>query len=457
MRAYGRAAEGVRATQNSTRAAQAQPRWTLAFLAILGYMFVEYSNLSLMYPILQPLKLGKILVALSVVGFLASPRLRADVRSGSRGIDFTLFVFLLACFLSVLSARYQPIAWEGLADVFRWVLLYYLFSRILTNSWRLRILVFLMLLLNLKMAQFAIRYYFMELSWGRSEQFLSVHGVGAGTTSFFGNAGDFGVAMCVVWPIAGSLLFGEPKKLPRLLLLACFTAFFLAILLCGSRGAVAGAAATALAAWGINPKRIGGTVMVLFVFLGAYYFLPEANKERMRSALHWEADETSRQRIELWNAGLRMFEDHPILGVGLGNFTPTYQTVYAPDSTRNPSAWAPHSIYIQALSELGLVGSLPLLMLWLLFLRLNARTRHHLQALGLGDRRSFEYRLSLGLDLALVGYMVSGAFLTVLYYPHLWFLLGLNAGLHTACLRKQPEIGLAQFRNQKRKFALAPG
>ncbi len=455
MRAYDAAAEAVRAAQGSTRAVPAEPRWNLAFLALLAYLLVEYSRLQLMYPILEPLHLGKVLVVLCVVGLLMSPRVPGNKQTGSWGIDLALSAFLLASFLSVLFARSQALAWQAFANAFPWVVIYFLISRILISSWRLRIFAFVLLLLNLKLAQFVIRYYFKELSWGRSESFLSRHGVGAGSTDFFGNPGDLGVAMCVVWPLAGSLLFGEPKKLPRLLLLACFTAFFVAVLLCGSRGAVVGAAATALAAWARNPKRIGGAVMVLFVLSGTYYLLPDANKERMQAALHWQTDETSRIRIELWKAGWSMFEDHPILGVGLGNFALAYHTAYAPDSTLHPSYWAPHSIYVQALSEVGLAGSLPLLMIWLLFLRLNARTRRHLQASGLGGSRSFEYRLSLGLDLALVGYLISGAFLTVLYYPHLWFLLGMSVGLHAACLRKQPEKGLVELKDQKRKFVLA--
>src|SRR5262249_23292243 len=215
----------------------------------------------------------------------------------------------LASFFSALTADYRALAWQGFADTLRWAVVYFVIARIVDNPWRLRIFVFLMLLLNLKMAQFVGRSYFMELSWGRSEQFVSAHGVGAGTTSFFGNPGDLGVAMCVVWPLAGSLLFGEPKKLSRLLLFTCFTAFFVAILLCGSRGAIVGAAATALAFWARNPKRIGGAIMVLLVVLGIYYALPESNKDRLRLGLEGGRDETARLRLVLWKAGLRMFQD----------------------------------------------------------------------------------------------------------------------------------------------------
>jgi putative inorganic carbon (hco3(-)) transporter len=455
VKAYGAIAETVRATQDTARAVLTEPRWNLAFFAILAYLIFEYSRLHLMYPILQPLQLGKAVVVLCAVGLLISPRAPSNRRTGSWGIDLGLSAFLLASFLSVLFARSQEPAWQGFADTFQCVVTYFLLSRILISSWRLRIFLFLWLLLNLKLAQFVIRYYFTELAWGRSEGYLSVRGVGAGSTDFFGNPGDLGVAMCVAWPLAASLLFGESKKLPRLILLACFIGFLAAILFCGSRGAVVGVAATALAAWGRNPKRLGGAAMVLLIAMGTYFVLPEANKQRMASAQHWQSDETASLRVEIWKAGISMFENHPLFGVGVGNFAAAYKDEYAPYTKLHRSYWAPHSIYIQALSETGLAGSLSLLAVWLLFLRLNSRTRKHLQTLGLGNRRSFEYRLSQGLDWALVGYLVSGAFLTVLYYPHLWFLLGLSVGLHAACLQKQPEKGPVELGSKKREFALA--
>ena len=163
----------------------------------------------------------------------------------------------------------------------------------------------------------------------------------------------------------------------------------------------------------------------------------------MRSALHPDQDETAQMRFTLWKAGIDMFERHPLFGVGIGNFGTTYVQEYG-GATLTPTVYAPHSIYVQALSETGLAGAVPLLLIWIFFLRVNSRTRRHLKALGLADRRSFEYRFSVGLDVAFVGYMASGAFITVLYYPHLWYLLGLNAALHNICLRKQPEVAPAE-------------
>jgi len=67
-----------------------------------------------------------------------------------------------------------------------------------------------------------------------------------------------------------------------------------------------------------------------------------------------EVRETSlRERIDVFRAGLNMFAEHPLLGVGLGNFPfvigeydPNYSSVYS------------HNTYLTVLAELGVVGFL---------------------------------------------------------------------------------------------------
>jgi O-antigen ligase len=266
----------------------------------------------------------------------------------------------------------------------------------------------------------------------------AVHEGARGGSGFFGNAGDFGVAMCVVWPLAVILLFAKTGKILRLFLLACSVAFLVVIPLSCTRGAAVGAACVTLAGIVTSRKKLPALVMALLLVVGAVYILPGASKARFQSALHPEGDSTAMTRLQLWRAGLIMFRDNPLFGVGIGNFQATRLGKYA-EPGEPTKAYAPHSIYIQVLSELGLAGMIPFLALVVLFFRLNAKSRKILIALGDERRRSYEYCLSVGLDLALIGYLSSGAFLTVFYYPHLWVLLGLSAGLYTACCRIQRE------------------
>jgi len=409
-------------------------RWSLGFVAMLLYLFVEYMRLSAQYPIFQAVHIGKIVVGLAVLGWLVAPRVR---RAGPavQAADIVLGVLVLTTTISAIFARDQESAWNTVLDLLRWALIYFLIGRIIVSSWRHRIFMFLFLLLNLKMAQATIRSFHSAKQFGESAEAMAKFGFGAGSVGFFANAGDFGVAMCVVWPLAGILLLGESKKLPRLFFLISFLAYSGAIVVCGSRGAVLGAVITAAAAWARNPRRLGAVLIFLLFIPGIIYVLPQASKQRWQSAANWQEDKTASQRLSLWMAGLRMFRDHPLLGVGPGNFPSSYSGKYAGPG-EDPSGWVPHSIYIEALSELGLAGTIPVLLLILLCFRLNSGTRKRFLP---SDRkqRGFEFSLALGLDLALVGYMVSGAFLAVLYYPHLWIILGLSMGLHTAVTNRR--------------------
>jgi putative inorganic carbon (HCO3(-)) transporter len=411
-----------------------EPKWDLAFLGVLAYLVIEYTRLPFMFPWMQSFDVGKIAVGISVLGLLLARKSGRIKGSKARGIDAVLVLFLLASFLSALGADHQSPAWKQMITTAESLVIYYLISRIVSNSWRTQIFVLVLILLNLKLAQFAIRGYITFRDAGYSFEYLSTAGVGAGS-GFFGNAGDLGVAMCVIWALTAPLIFGESKTWRRLFLLVCFAAFTGAVIVCGSRGALLGVGIVAIFSWLRSSKRIMGVVLVLVVILAAVFLAPEAYRDRLRSSLHPEEDPTASMRLTLWKSGMRMFLDHPLLGVGPGNFASEFASQYDV-STRVSGMWAPHSIYVQSLSELGLLGTLPLIVLWYLFFRVNAKTREDLQSLGEDAKRRFEYRLSQGLDLAMVGFLTSGAFLTVLYYPHLWVLLGLSAGLHIASRRQ---------------------
>lgn len=433
-------------------------RWSLAFLGILAYLAVEYTRLPAMFPALLPLQLGKVAVAVSALGWVFSPRSQTPVSNHSRAIDLTVAVLLTTCFFSALGARHQEPAWEGFADAFRWAVIYFLISRITNSPWRLRVFLFVFLLLNFKLAQFGVRTYVLEAaSYG--EQMAAARGAGAGSTGYFANGGDFGLAMDIVWALSGALLFANLKTKWRLLLGGAFFVFLLAILRSGSRGAVVGAAAVLLASLvQSSRKRLVFPLMALVFLLGVTYVYSNASKDRMKSAVTWERDQTASHRVLLWKAGLDMLRDYPWVGVGPRNFPLVRQQDYPIADVRvQHLPTVAHSVYVESLTELGILGTLPVALLVLWFVRLNARTRKHLAALGPGERKSLEYCFSLGLDLALVGFLVAGAFVSVLWYPHLWILLGLSVALHSVALQRQGQKDATRPQFRDWVFQTNPG
>jgi O-antigen ligase len=75
-------------------------------------------------------------------------------------------------------------------------------------------------------------------------------------------------------------------------------------------------------------------------------------------------------RVRLWTRTLRMIADHPIAGVGLGNFRQVFETTYNPevneDGRRGVHA---HNLWLQQYAEIGLIGGTAYLVLWIAVFR----------------------------------------------------------------------------------------
>jgi O-antigen ligase len=145
--------------------------------------------------------------------------------------------------------------------------------------------------------------------------------------------------------LAGALLASESRGA----LLAGSLAVVV-VLACASRpgyrlvwlGSLAGALAAWLAALGLVPASAFSRVLDA-IGLGGVSFghVTDANFSAVERAAHWLA-------------GVRMFADHPLLGVGIGNYADAYP-VYHPRGWYAALAHA-HNYYINVAAEAGVLG-----------------------------------------------------------------------------------------------------
>jgi putative inorganic carbon (HCO3(-)) transporter len=414
-----------------------EPKWTMAFVGVLAWCVVEYTRLPAMYPILIPLQLGKIAVAVAALGLITGTDLKVKPSREVRRVNVFLLWFLIATFISMLGAYFKDKAWGGFVLYLNWAVVFVLLSRVVTTPWRLRVFLFLYLLLMLKLSQHSVRYYVDALN-AYDELTVETAGAGGGGSGFFANAADYGLGMCVIWPTAVCLLFSRPRFAFKMLLWACAIVILASIMICGSRGAVVGLVAIAVVFLIRNPSKLAVPLVLLLVLPAMFFVLPNAMRERFRSGFHWQQDKTASHRIVLWKAGIRIFEDHPIFGIGPDNYSMVHHLYYSQGEKQHSISVA-HSTYVELLSEYGIFGALPMVALWLSVFLINSRTRKYLRAAHPNPQRTFEYCLTVGLDLGLVGYLASCAFISVMQYPHVWLLLGLACGLNTS-VRNSPPV-----------------
>ncbi|MGH2802201.1 MAG: O-antigen ligase family protein [Thermoleophilaceae bacterium] len=253
-----------------------------------------------------------------------------------------------------------------------------------------------------------------------------------------GSAGDpnFLAAMIVVAVVLGLGLAAATRNAPlRLALVAAVIFLSVAFVSTGSRGGFVAALLTAVAALVVFRGRRVYVVAVLLVVVGIGVPLLAASPDTWDRLTHY--DDGGSGRVDLWTAGWRMAQDHPVAGVGFNNFR-----AVSSDYTREPGALervefivdrphVVHNTYLQLLAENGVIG----LLLFVAFV--VGCTRAALLA-----AKRFEERgdrsmgtLARAVLVACVAMLGAALFLSAAVDQRLWVLLALGPGLLAAAHR----------------------
>lgn len=178
-----------------------------------------------------------------------------------------------------------------------------------------------------------------------------------GLTSSSNDPNSLGITLVSGLPIV--LLFvlhGDWKD--RSLGLAVAIMSVWAVLLTGSRTAVMCLVAF-FGVWALTRKRAFLYIpAVVLTLLLAWTLLPQQYQERYLSVESRDQDESYTNRIVAWHAGWHMFLDHPILGVGAGQFGIADGMKYWSGDTSYRIWLQPHSLYVQVIAELGCAGTI---------------------------------------------------------------------------------------------------
>lgn len=201
-----------------------------------------------------------------------------------------------------------------------------------------------------------------------------------------------------------------------------------------SRGGFLGLIAVALYCLWRSPKKLMGITVLAVGGLALALLAGDAFWKEIDSTTDYE-EGTSDMRIEIWKAGLRMWQFNPVLGVGAGNFRwviGDYQTEAQMEKFGRSLGGSiiAHSTWVELIAELGSAGAIVVLVLLVSTWRGLGRIRVKKRP---GEQIHPDLvRLSCyadGIRAAIIAVVVSGAFLSLLYYSHLWVLLAVGSAL----------------------------
>jgi putative inorganic carbon (HCO3(-)) transporter len=164
-------------------------------------------------------------------------------------------------------------------------------------------------------------------------------------------------------------------------------------------------------------------------------------------------------RSDIWTVGWRMVEDHPVRGVGAGNFkTSSIHYLLEPGAIKRDefiidTPKVAHNMYLQVLAELGIVGLS--LFLAILAFSLNCAVRAARRFMELGDTRM--EIVSRGLVVALLGVLAADFFISGQFSKQLWLLLGLGPSLLAVAMKGKRDEPTVERLDQSGRPALAEG
>jgi O-antigen ligase len=272
------------------------------------------------------------------------------------------------------------------------------------------------------------------------------HG-GRGTGGMLGDENDLALACCTALPFA--LAGAERLRGRTRIVLAGLAGLMIAAIVASfSRGGFVGLVLSV--GYLIFSSRQRARALAV-VAAGGMLLLALAPQEYIDElySIQQTDEGTAKGRKFLWTAAWRMYLDHPVFGVGAANSKYLIGR-YQPSNfegreyvERDWSGLALHSAWFTLLSEQGTGGTLIFGGMLLAHFSIVRRLRREVRARSdVPDElaRQVEW-LGVALNSAMVAYMGCGTFLSVLYYPFVWYFTAFAAAFDLAVRRELARLG----------------
>jgi len=250
--------------------------------------------------------------------------------------------------------------------------------------------------------------------------------IGRDIGSMLGDPNDLALVLLFPASFALSTLLSKSRgKASRIFAAISFVAVFAAIIATQSRGGLLGVTAViGVFAWRRIPNK--GVIAVGAVAVLLILFLLAGVGDRASGGAHEEGiDESAMGRIYAWGAAWSMAITHPVLGVGLNNFLSNY---WAYSSHWDGNNHAVHSTWFGVLAETGFVGLIFFVIMVAAIVRSAIRSVRQLEMFT-GRESADILIVARAVEAGLVGFIVSGTFLTMGFTWPLYILLSLASAV----------------------------
>lgn len=232
-----------------------------------------------------------------------------------------------------------------------------------------------------------------------------------------GDANFFTASVLLCLPIALVVLWKDRRWPVKLFCLGCLVVTLAAITLAASRGGFLGL--LVMMAWLLWHSR-HRTRNLLVVGLCMSLFLAVSPLSPVERFLHPDNGDSQSVQIhlELWHAGLQIVKDHPLAGIGVGQF----KAAVGNYSRVKDLSLLAHNTYLEIAAEMGIPG----LLLFLLTFGFSFRSLARIRRAADRDRAALLPAVATGIQAGLVGFAVASFFVSAEFLRMFWFMLFLS-------------------------------
>jgi O-antigen ligase len=243
-----------------------------------------------------------------------------------------------------------------------------------------------------------------------------------------GDANFYGQLLVMIIPLSLDRMFTERERILRITAGLAAAVTTAAAVFTFSRGAALALVMVAVITLILHPPKLRTVVATTVIAVLAVPMLPAGYIERMTTlaqigTVQGSTDASIRGRTSEVIAGVLMFVDDPLTGVGLGNYEDRYLE-YASELglERRREEREPHSLYTEVAAETGIPGIIAFAAIVLgAFVSLSKAGRRFRE---IGDEDTAN--LTRAISVSLIGYLVTSLFLHMAFARFFWMLIGIS-------------------------------
>ncbi len=328
-----------------------------------------------------------------------------------------ILLYLLVIFASTFVNTDFSHAQEQLEMFAKRVAVFFMVIWALTTRERIYGAIWVTLLLSLFLAYQAILQGVTGESWGGLTPYPGYSEIRVRWYGDWDGPNVFGILFVIAYAVSLELVFGAYGLFTRLFALCLMASYVIAIYFTNSRGAVLAIACATLFYFKDRFRSIFAVLAALALVGGMFMFGPSRIGEIT------SGESSAHERTWLWEQGLQMLQDNPILGVGRGQFIKKVDLHLIA-----------HNNYVQNFAETGLTGFFCFIaLLWFSF-----KGNMILSGPKYGVDPEFA---SLGrmMTATIIGY-AAVTFFVVMELDLLYFFFGLSASVYLVAARQHSAL-----------------